>query len=145
MILGINVKSARSIIRRMVKRDGIPSLPSGGCTVRKVDSEMKEELEAIVAEYPTKSVKEINQNLRLILSVKLHVSNSCISKTLDGMFYSMKKTCLQPAQRNSYAVKKSRQRYAQWFLQNAIDANCVFFDESGCNLWTQRARGRSKV
>ena len=52
---------------------------------------MRSEIEDILGEYPTMSLKDINTVLQKRLPEKPKVSDSCIGKNLDGMMYSMKK------------------------------------------------------
>ena len=75
----------------MLKRNGVASLPSGGAKHVKVDNEMREELADIIGEYPTMSLKEINNTLHNRLPEKPRISDDCITKTLDGMLFSLKK------------------------------------------------------
>ena len=143
--LNIKANSARSIVTTMSKRNGIVSLPSGGSTYRKVDDEMRDELERIYHEFPSMTVKNINATLRIRKPNKATVTDDCISKSLDGMFYTLKKVYLHPHPRNSDITKESRRDYASWFLTHTTGHFSVFVDEAGCNMWTQRTRGRSKI
>ena len=129
----------------MSKRQGIPSLPSGGSVYRKVDDEMRDELQKIVEEFPSMTLLEINRTLRNRKPNKPNVTPDCISKSLDGMLITTKKVYLHPMQRNSETNKIKRRDYANWFLSNAIGSTVIFIDEAGCNMWTQRTKGRSKI
>ena len=142
--MDINISSVRNIVRTMNKRNGIPSLPSGGAHHYKVDSEMKEELRAIISEYPCMSVKEINSTLSNCLYLQQQVTDDCISKNLDGMLFTLKKIYANSLERNSERVKLERLQYVYWYLTYAMGTElCVYIDEAGCNIWTQRTRGRS--
>ena len=105
---------------------------------------MKGELSDILSEYPCMTIKEINATLKKRLPQKHNVSDNCVSKTLDGMHYTMKKVYLHPEKRNSIRIKYERIQYVNWYLTNAIEADlCVFIDEAGSNIWSSRTRGRS--
>ena len=56
----------------------------------------------------------------------------------------MKKLENAPIDRNSPGTKASRRDYAVWFMQNA-NANFIFVDECGFNLYTARTRGRARI
>ena len=92
--LGINIRSAAAIIKTMQGRNGIPSLPSGGAKHTKMDDEMRQELEDIIGEYPTMSIKEMNATLQTRLPNKIQVSDNCIAKCLDGMFFFNEKPAI---------------------------------------------------
>ena len=89
--LDIKPQSAASIVRTMQKRNGVASLPLGGAYNIKMDDEMHHELEDIIGEYPTMSLKNINLTLRSRLPYKPQVTDNCVAKSSDGMLYSLKK------------------------------------------------------
>ena len=51
----------------------------------------------------------------------------------------------RPVDRNSESTKTARREYVSLYLANAFNSCTVFVDEAGCNLWTHRTRGRSKI
>jgi transposase len=86
--------------------------------------------------------------LRGRLPAKPHISDTYISKICRGMFYTLKKLEACPADRNRDDVKQQRKDYARWFLEIAILSPRIIYmyiDESGFNVWTQRAYGRAPV
>ena len=54
--LNIQANSARAIVCIMSKRQGIPYLPSGWSVYRKLDDEMRNELQKIVEEFSSKTL-----------------------------------------------------------------------------------------
>jgi len=144
--LNINTKSARTIVRRAIERDGVVEGQRGGAYNRKVDDEMKRKIEEIVDNNNLLTIAQINSALREALPNKPHIEKSCLAATMDGMLYSVKSLTTIPEQRNSDRVKGQRKTYADWFLQEAVLVpNLVFLDECGFNLWTCRTRGRSRI
>lgn len=143
--LGIKENTAYRIIHRAIKRNGIVIVPRGGKRYEKVDDDMRRMVETLIEENPCLTLKAINENLKLRLPEKPHVSDRTIGNMCDGLLYTVKKLSLIPANRNSLLSKQERIIYADWYLQEAVlSPHVVFVDESGYNIWTCRSQGRSK-
>lgn len=71
------------------------------------------------------------------------VSHQCISKQIDGMFYTLKDVRAAPVQWNTPQVKEERNVFANWMMGDGLHTHKVFLDEFGCNVWTARTKGRS--
>lgn len=144
--LGINRGSARSIIYRTIKRNGVIEKQRGGATYRKVDDEMRNEILQLVEENPAITLQRINEALRQRLPNKPHIGKTTVSNILDGALITMKLLNTSPAERNREDVKRARKDFATWLLQEGQMAdNLVYLDESGFNLWTKRTFGRSRA
>ena len=79
--------------------------------------------------------------MRVQLDGKPHVSEQAISKSLDGLLFTVKMVlcpCNGTVQR-----KVERQQFATWLLTEAADVHKVFVDEFGINAWTGRTQGRA--
>ena len=103
--LNIQANSARAIVLSMSKRQGIPSLPSGGSVYKKVDDKMRDEFQNILEEFPSMTLLEINRALRNRKPNKPNVTLNYISKYLDGMLITKKKAYLHLMQSNSETNK----------------------------------------
>jgi hypothetical protein len=111
----------------------------------KVDDDMRDCLIDIIERNPAFTLEQINNELQNILPNKPHISLPTVAKILDGQLIRMKKLEDAPSDRNSNATKTSRRDYAQWYMQNAMNANVIFIDECGFNLHTRRMRGRARI
>ena len=142
--LRINKNTAKTIVRRLKKRNGVISLPCGGAHNIKVDDEMKEAIVSYVEENCQTTLKEIKEKLEHQFPTKPKISTVTIMKVLDGALYSVKKISLHTHARNSEETKNARVEYVNWFLSN-LDKyrSIIFLDESGFNLWTRRSNGRA--
>ena len=72
-----------------------------------------------------------------------NVSDRTISRWLDGMLYTVKKVKPIPAERNKPEIIEERKSFATWFLEEGVNADCIYVDETNFNLHTSRTRGRS--
>jgi len=163
-ILGVKRTTAYGIIRRH-QEHGAVVRPRGGARVIKVDDEMKNCVVEIVEEHAAFTLKQvicftllkvisleiilmfhvqINEELQVRLPNKPNIHISTLAKALDGMLVRLKKLEDAPIDRNSPATKELRREYATWFMQNA-NANFIFVDECGFNLFTARTRGRARI
>ena len=76
---------------------------------------------------------------------KPHITDSCLSKNLDGMLYTIKRCYAIPDGRNSQRVKELRRDYIQWMLDSrANGTEFIYTDETNFGVWTQKTNGRSK-
>ena len=74
----------------------------------------------------------------------LDTSITTISTYLKNRFYTFKKLRYSTTEKNSERVKLLRRDYVEKHLENEIRSNqCIYIDETYCNVWTQRLRGRS--
>ena len=60
-------------------------------------------------------------------------------------FFSVKKLHFIPIDRNRGDVKRVRQVYATWLLQEGQLKNMIFIDESGFNIWLKRTYARARL
>lgn len=140
-ILGVKRTSAYGIVRRY-QVDNVIVRDRGGARLVKMDDDMRNCLSGIVEENPAFTLKQLNEEMQVRLPNKPHVHNSTVSMALDGMLIRIKKLEQAPAERNSVTTKESRRNYADWLMQN-VNANFIFVDECGFNLFTARTRGRA--
>jgi len=143
--LNINRGSAKSIIYRTLKRDGVIQKQRGGAMYSKVDEEMRNEIVRIVEENSAITLRGINEELKARLPNKNHIGKTTISNVLEGQLISMKVLQTSPAERNREDVKIARREYADWILREGqLADDLVFIDESGYNIWTKRTFGRAR-
>ena len=147
--LGIKRGTARQIIARAMRREDPENFDGrrrGGAHHIKVDDEMREAISTIIGENPAATLININAELRRRLPAKPHISDTYMSKVCRGLFFTLKKLEVCPADRNREDVKEQRRHYATWFLEVAVfSPRVIYIDESGYNVWTQRTRGRAHV
>ena len=84
--MNIKVNSARSIIVRAQGRNGEVALGCGGAQYRKIDTQMKQFLSNEIDRNCVIILKELKRKMRAELPDKPNVSDSQISRILDGMF-----------------------------------------------------------
>jgi len=73
-----------------------------------------------------------------------NVSCGTISNFLRNKFYTFKKLKYSNIEKNSDRVKELRRDYVAKFLRNSVrSSQCVYIDETYCNIWTQKLKGRA--
>jgi hypothetical protein len=78
----------------------------------------------------------------------IEISISSIHRTLGNFSYSLKKSTLVPAARNTAEAVEIRFLYAQRFLEimgEVDDKKFFFMDEMGCSLLMRQRRGLSLI
>jgi hypothetical protein len=100
-----------------------------------------------IAKYPAAILSDIRQNLCDALP-GLSISISALHRHLvHKCKLTLKKREKSPAARNSDRVLKlPKEKIEEWEAMSDMDfvRNCVFIDEAGFNLQTQRNYGRSR-
>ena len=145
-ILGVSRAAAYGIVRRF-QASGEVARPRGGRReeVVKMDEEMARCLVEIVQDFPAYTLVQINTELQHRLPDKPHVSRTTVANALDGQLIRVKKMEDAPIERNSPRTKVSRRNYANWMMNDGVNQQLIFVDESGFNLFTRRTRGRAVV
>ena len=128
--------------RRIVSSGRIEKKKTGGSHNEKGTVEIKERLRELIEANPLSTLKQLNMELRLQFP-ECNVTDRTISRWLDGMLYTVKKVKPVPAERNKPETIEERKTFATWFLEEGINADCIFVDETNFNLHTSRTRGRS--
>ncbi|KAG0428404.1 hypothetical protein HPB47_024609 [Ixodes persulcatus] len=136
--LGINIKTARSIVR--TDRD-LPKARGGSKSTFNVD--VLTSLTQLVDDHPTYTLKQLKSELQRQLP-GLAISTSSIDRLLDGHGYSLKQVSLQPADRNRADVKEKRKVFATWLDKDGPQTLRFYVDETNFNIWCSRKFGRSK-
>lgn len=134
----------RIFINRAAKREGVVSRPRGGARYRKLDGDMVEKIIEIVEENPAITIPNIIAELRNRLPNKPPISETTVCRALHEQLISLKKLHYIPTDRNKDDVKRARQDYATWLLQEGQLRNLIFIDESGFNIWLKRTYGRAR-
>lgn len=143
-ILNIKRQSAYNIIKIYNETGRIDQLPRGGDHSSKIDEETKALLIGYIEEKPTITLEEMRS--RLIAEGRPSVSVQTISRALDASLISIKDLRTIPTQWNLPEYKAERKQYAEWFMENGIQARpIIFLDEFGFNVYTSRTKGRSAV
>ena len=137
-LLGIKRSTAYSIIR-----SGRPAkLPTGGARQAhiKVDQEICNFVAELLESNALLTLLEINHRIRTRFPHKREFSKSTLSKKLDGLLFTTKLVRDVPAERNRSDVIQARIEYATWWCSPAvINANKIYVDEMGFNIWTRRS------
>lgn len=136
--LGINIKTARSIVR--TDRD-LPKARGGSKSTFNVD--VLTSLTKLVDDHPTYTLKQLKSELQR-QRPGLAISTSSIDRLLDGHGYSLKQVSLQPADRNRADVKEKRKVFATWLEKDGPQTLRFYVDETNFNIWCSRKFGRSK-
>lgn len=137
--LGINKKTARSIVRR--HRFHLHPRSHGGHKPPLITADIGDALLGFVEENPLVSLDAMREFLSSACG--LTISSSAISKWLDGKLITLKKVREVPVQRNSTRVKDLRHEYATWMIETGAPDSCIYLDECGFNVWTKRSYGRA--
>ncbi len=120
--LGVNVKSARSIIRRSQINQN--PLRHGGHKPKIITEEISGVLLNFVELEPTATLAQMVTYLQHVVGIV--VSKTCISDFLDGRLLTYKRVRDVVADRNSVRVKEERFQYATWYLEVAQFNNVIF-------------------
>lgn len=142
-LLGINVKSAYSIIRKYISTNVTSKSKRGGNRACIFNPEMATFLETLLNDNPTITLDAMKTKL-LNQFPGINISVSTIARKLDGMFYTLKKVTDLNENRLAPELIEKRFVYANWFLNEGINYQVHFIDEFGCNVWLKRSYGRSK-
>lgn len=141
--MNITKSTARAVIYRYKKYGHATVGKHGGHKKHLISPEVGKIILDFVDDNPTCFLREIRSFL--VQSENVTISRSTISRYLEGQLLTFKKakTCVE--NRNSDRVKQSRYEYALRFIEEGWRTHeCVFIDEVGFNLWTQRLNARSK-
>ena len=118
--------------------------PKGGRTFQLITEEIGQFLIEEVERNPAVTLKELRHQLGSRFPVAKLMSSQSISKFLDEQLITMKKLVHTPIQWNQQAVKVERREFFEWLMNEGLQQNLVFQDETGFNLWTVRTRGRAR-
>ena len=141
--LGVNKKTARSIIRKLLATGETAPRRRGGARRQIVNQQMKNEIEQIVHRHPQYTLNQINQELRTALPNQPHIHRSTLAKTLDKMLITVKQLQTVNEEWHRPDVLDARVDYVNWFHQGGINNHLVYIDECGYNIYTSRNRGRA--
>ena len=139
--LGINLKTATSIIRR--HRLDLHKGRHGGARKRAISDEHGAMLVDYVEQHPQSTLAMMQDHLLAVADVA--VSTTTIMRYLDGCILSLKLVHDVPDRRNEPATINARRGYVRWIIQLPPYHHCIFIDECGFNLWTRRSYGRSAI
>ena len=110
----------------------------------KVDDEMKTAIADYLESNPLLTLIEINFRLRANLPQKSTISIKTLSRSIDGLAYTLKLNRDSPAQRNAPETLAARKQYAEWILSaDAVGAEKIYVNEFGVNIHTKRSFGRA--
>ena len=141
--LGIKRTSAYTIIRRYQQTGDVRNMRSQAGRKKVLDNESIDFLLMLIEATPTISIRELNTDLTAIFIQKPHVSDSTISRALEGELISLKKSHNIPEDRNSQQVKDKRVEYAHYMYETGLQEHRIYIDETGYNLYTKRTYGRA--
>ena len=110
----------------------------------KVDDEMKTAIADYLESNPLLTLIEINFRVRANLPQKSTISIKTLSRSIDGLAYTLKLNRDSPAQRNAPETLAARKQYAEWILSaDAVGAEKIYVNEFGVNIHTKRSFGRA--
>ena len=111
-----------------------------------VNEECRNAIKDILTHNLAVTLVQIGEQLQRRFPDKPRISRTSIARTCTKMLFSLKRLHVSLADRNRDDVKRARKEYARWHLEEGqLASQLVFIDESGFNLWTQRARGCSRI
>lgn len=143
--LNIHVSTVRSIIKRYQDTGDRNPGAKGGATYFKLSDNMINSLVRYVEAHPAITLKEMKDKLSVDHPAMPGVCVQTISKSLDGQLITLKKLQSNPIDWNTDEVKEARRDYMQWLVNEGMQENFVFQDETGFNLWTARTRGWAHI
>ena len=88
--LDIKQSTARNIVSRALKRNGVVAVPRGGHTYHKMDDEMRDVIEEVLAQNPEATLRAMNRALQEKLPNKPIISDATVARACDGMYYTLK-------------------------------------------------------
>ena len=103
--LQIKPQTARKIVARTKKRNGVISVPKGGARYSKVDDEMRNFIKEKVDQNCQITLTKIKEDLERRYPEKSKISTVTIMRVLDCYLYTVKKTELLSVNRNSLTTK----------------------------------------
>ena len=106
-LLGAKRTSAHSLVQRF-QQNQVVALLSGGARRVKMEDDMRDCLIDITERNPAFTLKQINEEMRILLPEKPNISIATVAKVLDGQLKTIKKLNDAPVDRNSEATKNSR-------------------------------------
>ena len=116
----------------------------GGNRQTKVDDEMKTAIADYLGSNLFLTSNEINFRLRANLPQKPTISIKTLSRSIDGLAYTLKLNRDSPAQRNAPETLAARKQYAEWILSaDAVGAEKIYVVEFGVNINTKRSFGHA--
>ena len=137
-ILEINRTTAYSIVNTDQGKE------RGGNRQTKVDYEMKTAIADYLESNPLLTLNEINFRLGTNLPQKPAISIKTLSRSIDGLAYTLKLNRDSPAQRNATETLAARKQYAEWILSAvAVGAEKIYVVDFGVNIHTKRSFGRA--
>lgn len=145
-IAGIKNNSAKSIINRYKKNDGVlVEKPRGGRRNGKFNTTLLNKIEQLVEENPSITLKKIRE--MILDSEHVQLSISSIRNGLKSLRITLKCASLEVDRRNSPRTIEERKEYALYFSQHApeLRQRIIFIDESGFNCHLRRTMARSKI
>ena len=143
--LGVKRTTAYAVVGCFARQGRTSAMEHAGGRPKKIDDETIDFISTLIEADPLKTLKQLVDDVRAIWPDKPHFSEATLSRALEGELYSVKLARDCPTERNSERVKDERHHYAQWMLGTGINLDRVYIDETGFNLWTRRAYGRSHV
>jgi transposase len=151
LLTGINIRTAQHYIKKYnddeERRLPLSGRKSGAGRKAKLTECHSQFLIDYVDEHPTAVLLDIRTALYEAFP-ELSISISSLHRHLiQKCKLTLKKLVKLPAARNSDRVLKlRRERIEEWEANPELDyrKNCVFIDEAGFNLHTQRSYGRSR-
>jgi transposase len=151
LLTGINVRTAQHYIKTYndddERRLPVSGRKPGAGRKPKLTDDHSQFLISYADEHPTAILLDIRQALCAAFP-EVSISISTLHRHLiEKCKVTLKKLEKIPAARNSERVLKLRkERIEEWEATSELDfaKNCVFIDESGFNLYTQRNYGRSR-
>ena len=94
----------------------------------------------------SKTVSQINNELRIRLPHKPHVQRTTVDSALIGQLMFLKKLEDLPYERNTERTKESRRDFATWLLNDSIQRHeLVYIDETRIDLYLAHIRGLAPI
>lgn len=147
VMLDVKLKTVYTIRRRYEMTGRAERLPRGGKTHVKMTEDIVQHLVSRLDENPLLTLQQLRDHLVQTVGVEFQgLALSTISRSLDRRLITLKmltKGSDVREARNCPENIELRRQFAHWATTLPEDANLIFLDECGFNLWTSRHQGRA--
>lgn len=135
------MKTSRSI----AKTDIDETKPRGG-SKKTFDSDVEQDLAAMVDEHPTYTLKQLKQELEATgPGIQISLSAYLQLRLLDGRGYTTKQLSLQPVDQNHDDVKSARKECASGLQGDSQLQLLYYVHKTNFIIWCSRRFGRPKI
>ena len=139
-ILGINVNSARTIMKRFKNTGNIDKKRKGGKECSLLTNSLLIEIEQLISENPEFTLNQLKQKIIAQREEGFQISISTINRGLENLGITMKLSHRELDRVNEIEKIQQRKEYSLWFNNRfgGDFSSVVFVDETSFNLHLRR-------